>query len=112
MVDHDRKLVGVVPRRELQQLLQQEQDHRGLADLVRHDPKVAYPDEPLRLVVYRMAETGLTRFPVVERNGSGKLVGMVSLDGLLQARSRTLEAERLRERVLPLRFPLPLRRRA
>ena len=30
-------------------------------------PIVAYPDEPLRVVVYRMAETGLTRLPVVER---------------------------------------------
>ena len=38
-----------------------------LGDLASHDPVVAYPDEPLRVVVYRMAETGLTRFPVVER---------------------------------------------
>src|SRR5208283_2715102 len=112
VVDHDRNLVGVVPRRELQELLQQHQDHRGLPDLIRHDPKVAYPDEPLRVVVYRMAETGLTRFPVVERNESRKLVGMVSLADLLQARTRTLEAERLRERVLPLRLPVALRWRA
>ncbi len=27
-------------------------------------PVVAYPDEPLRAVVYRMAETGFTRLPV------------------------------------------------
>ena len=61
------------------------------------------------MVVYRMAETGLTRFPVVERDGSRKLVGMISLDDLLKARARTLDAERRRERVLPLRLMFPSR---
>jgi CIC family chloride channel protein len=106
VVDGDRRLVGVVPRRELQQLIQQANGH-GLSELIRSDPKVAYPDEPLRVVVYRMAETGLTRFPVVERGGSRKLVGMVSLDDLLKARAHTLDAERRRERVLPLRLMFP-----
>ena len=32
------------------------------------DPVVAYPDEPLRVVVFRMAEKGITRMPVVERD--------------------------------------------
>ena len=67
----------------------------------------AFPDEPLRLVVYRMAETGLTRMPVVARDNPLKLVGMISLSDLLRARTRDLEEERRRERVLRLRwFPL------
>jgi CBS domain-containing protein len=49
-----------------------------------------------------MAESGLTRFPVVER-GSGRLLGMVGLFDLLVGRRRALEAERRRERVLPRR---------
>jgi len=77
--------------------------------LIRRDPKIAYPDEPLRVVVYRMADTGLTRFPVVERDGSHKVVGMVSLEDLLKARAHTLDAERRRERVLPLRLTFPSR---
>jgi CBS-domain-containing membrane protein len=109
VVDADRRLVGVVPRHELQQLLQRG-DNRGLAELIRRDPKVAYPDEPLRVVVYRMAETGLTRLPVVEGDASRKLVGMVSLDDLLKARTRNLEAERRRQRLLPLRLTFALGR--
>jgi chloride channel protein, CIC family len=108
VVDRDRKLVGVISRHQLQQVVQQGDGHR-LSEVIRHDPKVAYADEPLRVVVYRMAETGLTRFPVVERDGSRRLVGMVSLDDLLQARTRTLEAERRRERILPLRLMFPSR---
>jgi CBS domain-containing protein len=68
---------------------------------------VAYADEPLRAVVYRMAETGLTRFPVV--SNSGELLGMISLEDLLQARTRNLETERVRERILQLRLLRPLR---
>jgi CBS domain-containing protein len=63
---------------------------------------VAHPDEPLRVIVYRMAETGLTRFPVVERGEPGKLLGLISLKDLLKARALNLDAERRRERVLPL----------
>ena len=37
-------------RRELQQLLGHGDGH-GLADLIRRDPKVAYGDEPLRVVI-------------------------------------------------------------
>ena len=103
VVNRDRELVGVLPRHELQQLVRSG-DGQELKDVLRQDAQVAYPDEPLRVVVYRMAETGLTRFPVVERNSSKRLVGMISLDDLLKARTQTLEAERRRERILPRRL--------
>jgi len=108
VVGRDHSLIGVVPRHELQQLIQHG-DGRSLAESLNRDAKVAYPDEPLRVVVYRMAESGLTRFPVVERNSSRKLLGMISLDDLLKARVQTLDAERRRERVLPLRLMFPPR---
>ena len=78
---------------------------KPLADQVNHDPKVAYPNESLRVVVYRMAETGLTRFPVVERGDERKLVGVIGLRDLLSARTRNLSEERDRERVLRIRLP-------
>ena len=61
-----------------------------------------------------MAETGYTRLPVVERSDPRKLVGMISLNDLLKARVRSLEEERLRERVLHLRllFPHAMKRRS
>ena len=57
-----------------------------------------------------MAETGLTRLPVIERNDPRKLVGIVALNDLLQARVRNLQEERRRERILTIRF-FPLRPR-
>jgi CBS domain-containing protein len=105
-------LLGVVTRRELQKLITspEAQENQSLQAYLsgRKPPVCAYPDEPLRAVVYRMAETGLTRLPVVERRGERpKLLGMISLNDLLKARTVNLEAERTRERVLPLRVLLP-----
>lgn|GEM_PF-1578235 len=101
MVDNNRHRLGVVTYHELDLLLRQS-DGRSFSELVHHDPAVAYPAEPLRVVVYRMAETGLTRLPVISR--SGELMGLISLEDLLQARTRNLDSERLRERILRLRL--------
>ncbi len=117
VVDGGHRLVGVTTRNELEALLQQHRTSgsaRPLAEVVNTTPNVAHPDEPLRAVVYRMAETGLTRFPVVGRT-SRRLLGMIGLFDLLEARLRNLEAERRRDRVLPVRLVLPkalARRRA
>jgi chloride channel protein, CIC family len=109
IVDEELRLKGVVTRVDLQRLVE---EHPGagadqLAVIVRGTPTVAYADEPLRVIVQRMAETGLTRFPVVERGPDRRLLGMIALDDLLKARVKNLEAERRRERVLRVRFPLP-----
>jgi chloride channel protein, CIC family len=73
---------------------------------VRGETAEADPDRPLRAVVHRTAETGLTRLPVVEQT-TGRFLGLVSLDDLLKARARHLEEERRRERALKLGFLLP-----
>jgi CBS-domain-containing membrane protein len=106
VVDDARQLLGVMTRRELGELGQQGDASQPLAALVRPKVTVAHPDEPLRVVVHRMAQTGLTRFPVVKR-GARELCGMVSLDDLLKARSLNLEAEHRRERVSPLHLFFP-----
>ena len=111
VVDGDNRLAGVLTGSSLEVFWDQNEPSPPLADRVQWNPAVAYADEPLRAVVYRMAETGLTRFPVVESAESGKLAGMVSLHDLLRARERALQEERHRERVLHLYFPF-LRRRA
>jgi H+/Cl- antiporter ClcA/CBS domain-containing protein len=107
VVDREKRVKGVVTRRELRELTESPAAETSLADALR-EPVVAYPDDPLRTVVLRMAETGLTRFPVVDRD-RGQLAGMISLDDLLLARVRHLHEERHRERVLRLRFPFKSR---
>jgi CBS domain-containing protein len=103
VIDDQSLIKGVVTRKQLRQLMESASADKSLGVLVR-EPVVAYADEPLRVVISRMAETGFTRFPVVERE-TGRLAGMVSLNDLLMARVRNLNEERQREKVLSVRIP-------
>ena len=106
ILEASNRMCGVVTRRHLETLLSSTTaPQRILAELAAN-PVVAYPDEPLRVVVYRMAELGLTRLPVVDRDDRAKLLGMIGLRDLLTARTRNLEEERTRERVLRIRLPM------
>jgi len=105
VVDADGKLRGTITRNNLNHLLQQPSlPDTPLSEIAGEKTVVAYGDEPLRVVVNRMAETGYTRFPVVDRK-SGKLLGMIALHDMLHARTRAMEEEARRERVLRLHLP-------
>jgi CBS domain-containing protein len=109
VVDQSEILVGVLTRADIRERLDREGDaalQRPVGEMVRSVTVVAHPDEPLRIVVYRMAEKSLTRLPVVDRE-TRKFLGLVALDDLLKARGHRLREERTRERPLKLRFFTP-----
>jgi H+/Cl- antiporter ClcA/CBS domain-containing protein len=103
VVDSERRIRGVITRKQLRELTESAVSGVSLGDVLV-EPIVAHPDEPLRVVVLRMAETGFTRLPVVDSD-TGQLSGMISVHDLLMARVRNLNEERHRERVLRLRLP-------
>ena len=108
VVDEGRHLVGVVARRQLREWLDSPSTPSAatLASLALPRPVSAYADETLSTIAFRMAESGVTRMPVVERR-DGTFVGMIALRDLLTARGRILEAEQRRERVLSVRLRMP-----
>jgi chloride channel protein, CIC family len=106
VVDEHGRLKGVITRNDLRKWLEDPHPANETLSEVVTEPVIAYPDEPLRVVVYRMAETGFTRFPVVDRGEERTLAGMIGLQDLLSARTRNLSEERDRERVLHVRLPL------
>jgi len=118
VIDTQGHVTGVVTRSDIRRYVQEhplgDKEHRnggddhGLRALVKPNPATVFPDEPLRVAVYRMAETGITRLVVVERSNPHKLVGIVSLRDLLKARVRNLAEERDRERVLTVPHMLGL----
>jgi chloride channel protein, CIC family len=103
------ELVGVLTRRDINERIEQDRDATlrcSLGELAHKETVETHPGEPLRVVVYRMAEKGVTRMPVVDRS-TRTFLGLVSLNDLLKARARHLEEERRRERSLRFRFFFP-----
>ncbi|HEY7171994.1 MAG TPA: chloride channel protein [Vicinamibacterales bacterium] len=108
VVDASHRLVGVVTRQALADWIAAARTDgaatAAVTDITNRKPILAHADDPLRLVAYRMAESGVTRVPVVRRS-DGTFVGMLALHDLLTARTRILDAEQRRERV----FDVPAR---
>jgi CIC family chloride channel protein len=103
------QFVGVLTRDDIRKRVAAEGEsalRRSLGEIVRLETVSAFPDEPLRVVVYRMAEKGFTRMPVIEP-GTGEFLGLIALEDLLRARGRHLEEKIRRERPLKLRFLSP-----
>ncbi len=113
VIDGNQHLIGMMTRYDLLNALASQRNGGShnvqLSEVIAKAPVVAYPEEPLRIVVNRMAATGLTRFPVVTQNGGPKLVGLIGLQDLLKARELSVADEHHRERVLRLRVPPSLR---
>ncbi|MBV8085471.1 MAG: chloride channel protein [Chloroflexi bacterium] len=122
VVDDGGALTGVLTRSDIESYTDGDRHPNGtgnssgdvavrLGDLDRPEVVVAYPDEPLRTVLFRMAETNLTSFPVVERGPGRELVGMIALTDMLKAHQRHLEEEERREVVRGVRLRSVLRGR-
>jgi H+/Cl- antiporter ClcA/CBS domain-containing protein len=105
VVDGEGRLAGLVTSGDLYEWQKQNGNaagERALRDVIHRTSVNAAVDEPLRAAVHRMAENGITKLPVVDAE-TRRVLGIVSLDDVLKARSRHLEEERRKERVLKFR---------
>ena len=103
------QLFGILTRKSIREKVEKDGEsvhELTLGEIAHANAIEAFPDEPLRAVVYRMAEKGVTRMPVVVSD-TGRFLGLISLDDLLRARTRHLEEEQRREKPLNLRWLMP-----
>jgi H+/Cl- antiporter ClcA/CBS domain-containing protein len=108
VLKEENNLAGVVTRNDIRNLAAEGVEGKPVGTVLRRKPVVAYAGEPLRVIVYRMASSGFTQMPVLEEPGKNRLVGMISLEGLLRARAHNLSEERDREQVIRIRLPFGL----
>jgi chloride channel protein, CIC family len=92
ILDEESLLVGVVTRRDL--IDTAEPDDMPVARLVKRRAAVVYEDNTLRDAADHMVIEGVGRLPVVRRDNSRKVVGMISRSDLLRAHAPRLEAAR------------------
>ncbi|MEA2762451.1 MAG: hypothetical protein QOD47_1735 [Gemmatimonadaceae bacterium] len=92
ILDEDSLLVGVVTRRDL--LDAEKSDELEVGALVKRRAAVVYEDNTLRDAADHMVLEGVGRLPVVRRDNSRIVVGMISRSDLLRAHAPRLEAAR------------------
>ena len=56
-----------------------------VADLAIEGPIAVFPDEPIWVAIQKMSPRDLARLPVISRDGSMRLVGMISRSDILRA---------------------------
>ncbi len=95
VVDDEGRLTGVMTRGDLAALASSGAPRQVASQSA---PEVAHPDETLRAVAERMATRHVFVLPVTQR-GSGKVVGLLSAEDVLEGRARTHERENNKVRV-------------
>jgi chloride channel protein, CIC family len=104
VVDEAGLLTGVITRRKLAEFAQQRSDSLSAKVLPYREAEVSFANETLRSVAERMARAGTMSMPVIDV-GSRKVLGLITLEDLLQARGLSHERETKQVRIRRLRIP-------
>lgn len=98
IVDAEGKLVGIITRSDLMHAMERENlAEMTVLDAGNRNLIVAYPDETMRQALAKMHEHNIGRLPVVRRDDPRHLVGYLGRSGVMSARMKMLEEERVRE---------------
>jgi len=103
---HD-QLLGIVTRTQLETAAHDGTVDAPVLSIGVQEPVVTHPDATLRSVATTMAARAIDRMPVVSRDGSQQVLGIVTLTMLLAGRLRDLQEARHAERVLRLQVVRP-----
>ncbi len=95
VLDDNDNLRGVVTRQQLVNAV-----GKTVADLMITNPVVVHSDDTLRTVANLFAENHVTSAPVIDRQCTSTMLGLITIDQLLDGRLKDLAEERHRERPL------------
>lgn len=105
VLDDEERLVGVISQNQLQAAHGEPDSDVTVGAVAHRNPVCAFSDDTLRQAAAVMADSGLTRLPVVARDEPDRPVGVVSLQMLLAGRIKDLHEAQVSERVLRVTVP-------
>jgi chloride channel protein, CIC family len=105
VIDRSGDLVGMITRANfLEQPVSASIDSLTIAEIMRRDLVVAYPQESCRTAAERMAQFDVGRLPVVSVAEPTRLLGIVTRSDLLKPRERHVRDEQEREQLIRFKF--------
>ena len=98
ILEKDGRLRGILTRGDVLRALQQDPSGAmSVAEAGSQTAVVSYPDETLHEAASKMLRHNIGRLPVVERNGTGRVVGYLGREEIMAGRLRSLDDEHVRE---------------
>lgn len=88
VVDKIGRLCGIVTLQDVEKVLHDDAliiKDMTVSDVAVSELVTAHPDEPIWTAIQKMSPRDLARLPVVDRDGSGRLLGLISRSDILRA---------------------------
>lgn len=99
VVDQSGSMVGYLARERIEKLIRSNiGEIIPVGELVSPDGVLAFPDEPMRVAIDRMAEAAADSMPVVKSGERLEVIGLLSKEDPFRARVNWFREENLRER--------------
>lgn len=100
VIDKNNRLVGVISRKEI--LHPGTPNERKLSEILNKPLSVVYPENTLKDSLDLMAESEVSRLPVVEKSNPQKIIAILSRSDILKERRKYLKKQSHYERSLDL----------
>ncbi len=98
VVDEDARLCGVVTLADVESATTSESGELRVEDIAMKSPIVAYPDQSLYEALLKLGAKDVGRIPVVDRNDTTKLLGVLRRHDIIRAYRKKLEGSVRRDR--------------
>lgn len=110
VLDDAGRLAGLLTRHLLlgSTLRSGSQPHAVVDELLVREPVVGYADMTLRELANLMAQHQVSSVPIVDRDDAGKVLSVMAMDQVLEARLRDVNEEHKSERILNLLHIRPI----
>jgi CIC family chloride channel protein len=93
VVDQKGDLVGMVTRKDIIDALINGRGEVSMKEIMTKDIAVCYPDETLKSVLQKLGEKDIGRVPVVEKENTSHLEGLITRENIIDAYNKELKKE-------------------
>ncbi|MCK5511793.1 MAG: chloride channel protein [Thermodesulfovibrionia bacterium] len=90
VIDRKGNLVGMVTRKDTNKPLANGKEEIPVKEIMTKDIIVCYPDENLKTALEKFAERNIGRIPVVERDNTSHLIGLITRKSIIEAYNHAL----------------------
>jgi CIC family chloride channel protein len=92
VVDEKGRLVGLFTLNDLKRALAENRGDARLKEIINRNLELAHPDQTLSSAMIKLGRKGVSQLPVVSRNDTSELLGIITLHDIAEALSTDADA--------------------